>query len=226
MKNKKILERDGFYLALFLCVCLVAVGAVWVTKNSIDDLATNGFVNYSDDELAKGDDEVHLIKEKDKSVPTTTNSDQNLAKAKEEKAKENTVVAKNLMPVQGEVSREYAQKEPSYNKTLDQWEIHKAVDIQAKIGTTVKSIASGKVIDVSNNDKYGTSIKIESSNKTVLVYSNLDKDVNVKVGQSIKAGDTIAKIGNTSTVESAEGAHLHLEAFKDGKSINPMDLIK
>ena len=225
MKNKKILERDGFYLALFLCVCLVAVGAVWVTKNSIDDLATNGFVNYGDDELAKGDDEVHLIKEKDKSVPTTTNSDQNLAKAKEQKAKENAEVAK-LMPVQGEVTRDYAEKEPSYNKTLDQWEIHKAVDIQAKAGSEVKSIASGKVIDVYNNDKYGTTVKIESSNKTVLVYSNLDKKVGVKANQTVKAGDAIGKIGNTATVESAEGAHLHLEAFKDGKAINPMNLMK
>jgi murein DD-endopeptidase MepM/ murein hydrolase activator NlpD len=225
MKNKKILERDGFYLALFLCVCLVAVGAVWVTKNSIDDLATNGFVNYSDGELAKGDDEVHLIKEKDKSVPTTTNSDQNLAKAKEQKAKESTEVVK-LMPVQGEVTKEYAEKIPSYNKTLDQWEIHKAVDIQAKAGSIVKAIVSGKVIDVSNDDKYGTTVKIESNNKTVLTYSNLDKDVAVKVKQEIKAGDAIAKIGNTSTVESAEGAHLHLEAFKDGKSINPMNLMK
>ncbi|HSQ33824.1 MAG TPA: M23 family metallopeptidase [Peptostreptococcaceae bacterium] len=226
MKNKKILERDGFYLALFLCVCLVAVGAVWVTKNSIDDLATNGFVNYSDGELAKGDDEVHLIKEKDKSVPTTTNSDQNLEKAKEQKAKESATVAKNIMPVQGEVTKEYAEKQPSYNSTLAQWEIHKAVDIQAKAGSTVKSIASGKVIDVSNNDKYGTSVKIESSNKTILVYSNLDKNSIVKVDQSVKAGDTIGKVGNTSTVESAEGAHLHLEAFKDGKSINPMNLMK
>ena len=226
MKNKKILERDGFYLALFLCVCLVAVGAVWVTKNSIDDLATNGFVNYSDGELAKGDDEVHLIKEKDKSVPTTTNSDQNLAKAKEQKAKESTEVAKSTMPVQGEVTKEYAEKIPSYNKTLDQWEIHKAVDIQAKAGSTVKSIASGKIIDVSNDDKYGTTVKIESANKIVLTYSNLDKNVDAKVNQTVKAGDVIGKIGNTSTVESAEGAHLHLEAFKDGKSINPMSLMK
>jgi len=130
------------------------------------------------------------------------------------------------MPVKGEVTREYAQKEPSYNKTLDQWEIHKAVDIKAKEGSVVKSIASGKIIDVFNSDKYGTSVKIESSDKTVLVYSNLNKEVAVKVNQEVKAGDTVGKIGNTAPVESAEGAHLHLEAFKDGKSINPMDLIK
>lgn len=32
MKKKKLLEKDGFYLALFVCVCLVAIGGIWFTK--------------------------------------------------------------------------------------------------------------------------------------------------------------------------------------------------
>ena len=43
--KKKLLEKDGFYLALFVCVCLVAIGGVWFTKNNVDNLASNqGFV--------------------------------------------------------------------------------------------------------------------------------------------------------------------------------------
>ena len=39
--KKKLLEKDGFYLALFVCVCLVAIGGVWFTKNNVDELTSN-----------------------------------------------------------------------------------------------------------------------------------------------------------------------------------------
>lgn len=35
----KLLDKEGFYIILFLCVCIVAVTAVWVTKTNIDRLA-------------------------------------------------------------------------------------------------------------------------------------------------------------------------------------------
>lgn len=35
----KLLDKEGFYIVLFLCVCIVAVTAVWVTKTNIDRLA-------------------------------------------------------------------------------------------------------------------------------------------------------------------------------------------
>ena len=36
----KFLDKEGFYIVLFLCVCIVATTAVWVTKTNIDRLAT------------------------------------------------------------------------------------------------------------------------------------------------------------------------------------------
>ncbi|EQJ04896.1 hypothetical protein [Clostridioides difficile] len=39
--KKKLLEKDGFYLSLFVCVCLLAVGGVWFTNNNVDKLASN-----------------------------------------------------------------------------------------------------------------------------------------------------------------------------------------
>ncbi|MCG4763894.1 M23 family metallopeptidase, partial [Fusicatenibacter saccharivorans] len=62
--------------------------------------------------------------------------------------------------------------------------------------------------------------------KVAVVYSNLDDKVSVKKGQEVKDGDVIGKVGNTTSVESLEGAHVHVTATKDGKSIDPMTLIK
>lgn len=36
---KKILDKEGFYIIMFLCVCIVGTMAVWVAKSNIDRLA-------------------------------------------------------------------------------------------------------------------------------------------------------------------------------------------
>lgn len=40
-KIRKILDKDGFYIIMFLCVCIVGASAVWVAKSNIDRLATD-----------------------------------------------------------------------------------------------------------------------------------------------------------------------------------------
>ena len=89
MKKIKLLEKDGFYLALFVCVCLVAIGGIWFTKNSVDELASkNGFLEDGK-EISKvnEEDEIHLIEKEDDSVPTSTQSKENLEMAKEKEIK-------------------------------------------------------------------------------------------------------------------------------------------
>ncbi|MGL5642734.1 MAG: peptidoglycan DD-metalloendopeptidase family protein [Paraclostridium sp.] len=228
MKKIKLLEKDGFYLALFVCVCLVAIGGIWFTKNSVDDLAAkNGFVDNKD-KVAKGDedDEIHLIEKDKEAVPTTTNSKENLEKAKEKEVNVTKESESKLHYLGEKVTREYSEKEPSYSSTLDVWEIHKGLDVKAKKGSKVKSIVSGKVTDVFEDDQHGVSVKIETKDKTTVVYSNLDSKLSVKKDQELKDGDVIGKVGNTTSVESLDGPHVHLTATKDGKSLDPMTLIK
>ncbi|CEP85723.1 M23 family metallopeptidase [Paraclostridium sordellii] len=226
MKKKKLLEKDGFYLALFVCVCLVAIGGVLFTKNSVDDLATkNGFVD-NENKTAKGneDEEIHLIEKDKDAVPTTTNSKENLEKAKEKEVIKEKETKLNYL---GEkVTREYSEKEPTYSSTLDVWEIHKGLDVKAKKGSKVKSITNGKVVDIFKDDKHGVSVKVESKDKVTVVYSNLDSKASVEKNQEVKDGDVLGKVGDTSSVESLDGPHVHLTASKNGKSIDPMTLIK
>ncbi len=50
MKNrlKRMIEKDGFYIILFICVCIVAITATIVTKGNIQE--------DKKDELSKGED--------------------------------------------------------------------------------------------------------------------------------------------------------------------------
>lgn len=221
--KKKLLEKDGFYLGLFACICLLAVGGVWFTNNNVDELASNnGFVNNADNN-SENDDELHLIKkENNDAVPTTTESEQNLQQAKEKEKESDS----KLSFLGKKVTREYSQKEPSYSKTLNLWEIHKGLDVSTNKGQEIKSLLAGKVVDVFKDDKQGMSVKVKSENDIVVVYSNLNEKIEVKKDQTIKEGESLGIVGDTSAVESEEGTHVHIEAFKEKESIDPMSLIK
>jgi len=224
--KKKLLEKDGFYLALFVCICLVAIGGVWFTKNNVEELTSNDlFVNKTNENVKKEDDEVHLIEKemnKDDSIPTSTESKDNLAQAK--KKQENKISKLSFLGT--EVIREYSETKPSYSKTLDLWEVHKGIDISAEKGYEVKSLLTGKVVNVFKDDKHGISVKVESDNNVVVVYSNLDEKTNVKKGQEIVEGQVLGTVGHTTSVESEESTHIHVEAFKGEESIDPMTLLK
>lgn len=224
--KKKLLEKDGFYLALFVCICLVAIGGVWFTKNNVDELTSNDlFVNKTNENSKRDEDEVHLIEkeaEKDDSIPTSTWSKENLEKAKEKQENKSS----KLSFLGTKVVREYSEKEPSYSKTLDLWEIHKGLDISADKGYEVKSLLDGKVVNVFKDDKHGISVRVEGANNVVVVYSNLDEKTNVKKGQEVTEGQVLGTVGNTTSVESEDGTHVHVEAFKGEESIDPMTLLK
>ena len=224
--KKKLLEKDGFYLALFVCICLVAIGGVWFTKNNVDELTSNDlFVNKTNENSKRDEDEVHLIEketEQDDSIPTSTQSKENLEKAKEKQVNESS----KLSFLGTEVIREYSEKEPSYSKTLDLWEVHRGIDVSADEGYEVKSLLDGKVVDVFKDDKHGISVKVESTDNVVVIYSNLDEKTNVKKGQEVTEGQVLGTVGNTTSVESEDGIHVHVEAFNGEESIDPMTLIK
>lgn len=223
--KKKLLEKDGFYLALFVCICLIAIGGVWFTNNNVEELTSNDLFVNNINESSKKEDEIHLIEnegEEEESIPTSTESSENLETAKEKQENESS----KLSFLGTKVIREYSEKEPSYSKTLDLWEVHKGLDISADKGYEIKSLLAGKVVDVYKDDEHGMSVSIESADNIVVIYSNLDEKANVKKGQEVKEGQVLGVVGNTTSVESSEETHVHVEAFKGEEYIDPMTLIE
>ena len=126
--KKKLLEKDIFYLSLFICVCLVAFGGILFTNKNLNKLVA------SKDTINK-DNEINLVKEKNDSVPTSTESKENLEKAKEQNNKKTETKSESKLNYIGtEVLRQYSTEMPSYSKTLDVWEIHKGLDVAAEDG--------------------------------------------------------------------------------------------
>ncbi|GEM_PF-487160 len=95
---------------------------------------------------------------------------------------------------------------------------HDGIDLVAKLGTEVVSIASGKVIKVTPNDsKYGRQVVVEHAQGFVSRYAHLNKTI-ASVGDSVNAGAVIGLCGTTGV---STGPHLHLEIRKDGELQDP-----
>lgn len=87
---------------------------------------------------------------------------------------------------------------------------HTGLDLGMPVGTQLFSIVDGTVIDTSFDKSYGNKVVIEYVCDGVKYqdwFCHLDKAEVVK-GQAVKAGQAIAKSGNSG---NSTGPHLHLE---------------
>lgn len=111
-----------------------------------------------------------------------------------------------------------------FNKTLNMWKTHNAVDLAAADGTTVSAMYDGTVVDVSESYGMGNIVKIDHGDNVVVTYASL-ADVQVVKGQEVKQGEKIGTVSTTASYEFSDGAHLHLEVTKDGKTTDPMPYV-
>ncbi len=109
-----------------------------------------------------------------------------------------------------------------FNPTEKHWATHEGVDFMAAAGSEVKCVFDGQVKSVKTDDFYGTTVVISHKDGYETVYKLLD-NVNLKEGSKISKGDVIGKVSDSALAEIASGAHLHMELYKDGNKINPLD---
>lgn len=99
---------------------------------------------------------------------------------------------------------------------------HGGLDIRSPVGTDIHASKSGVVItSLYSNTSYGHYVVINHGNGFATLYAHCSKLL-VQVGQEVKQGDVIAKVGNTGRTT---GPHLHFEVRKDGQRQDPMKYI-
>ncbi len=99
--------------------------------------------------------------------------------------------------------------------------IHKGVDFKAHYGESVYAAGTGTVIFAGVAGGYGNLIKIKHPNGYITMYGHLSK-ILVKGGHHVRRGEIIGKVGATGRVT---GPHLHFEIRKNGKAIDPLQMI-
>ena len=95
--------------------------------------------------------------------------------------------------------------------------LHTGLDLPRKMGTVVRTTADGKVKRAGWAGAYGRLIEITHDNGLSTRYAHLSK-INIKVGQVVKAGQVIGRVGSTGR---STGPHLHYETRVNGSPANP-----
>ncbi len=95
---------------------------------------------------------------------------------------------------------------------------HKGVDIGASYGTDVLACDSGTVLTATWSDAYGYYVTISHGNGYTTLYAHMSKLL-VKKGDVVQKGQAIGRVGNTGV---SRGAHIHLEIWKNGVRIDPL----
>ena len=100
--------------------------------------------------------------------------------------------------------------------------MHEGVDYMVAEGTSIRAAAGGIVVNSDYHPQYGNMIEIDHGNDVVTRYAHASRLL-VKVGQVVRRGQEIAKVGSTGR---STGNHLHFEVRYKGIAQNPLRFLK
>lgn len=201
-----LFKKDGFYIALFVCLCIIAgvaayanlkpksrsVSSVKQTQHKMNksnkdsktsmklskDEVKNGTVNKNIENAEQVNNNTNLTKKTEQnSVPASTSS-----------------VVKKLFakPIQnGSIAVKYDtwySKNGKYTNVQGEYiKPDKDMNVYAAMDGVIKSIDGGKVTILNDSNGY------------ITIYDNLDeKSITVKPNDSVKQGQNLGKIGDSN----------------------------
>nr|WP_242982117.1 MULTISPECIES: M23 family metallopeptidase [unclassified Clostridium] len=227
-KFKNLIRKEGFYIALFLCLCIVVtVGTV-----SYKMLSNKSEVNKTEDinkDLTLNSDDSGKTVNQVQNAERVENVPDNKGTTDKTKTEKSTTVSTSntvnfVNPIDGVESRQYTYPAP-VKMEEGIFRTIRGVNLQAKIGTDVKAAADGVVELVDNSGvEEGVVVEIKHANGLKTRYGNLDANVLVKKGDKVKANQVIAKVGETAKVFSKDvfGEFLNLQVIDaNGEQVNP-----
>jgi murein DD-endopeptidase MepM/ murein hydrolase activator NlpD len=103
--------------------------------------------------------------------------------------------------------------------------LHAGIDLAAPMHTPEYAAMDGVVLEAGPASGFGLAVYIQHENGDVTVYGHMDK-ILVEAGQVVRAGDTIALLGNRG---QSTGPHLHFEVHVgglNGQKIDPLPWLR
>ncbi|MFZ5624330.1 MAG: M23 family metallopeptidase [Gemmatimonadota bacterium] len=116
----------------------------------------------------------------------------------------------------GYVTRRYGESGDTADGT------HPGIDVAIGVGTPVRAAGGGTVVEARSDREYGLMIRLQHPEGYESVYGHLSRLL-AEEGQQVNAGEVIGLAGNTG---NSSAPHLHFELRREGKSIDPLTLVK
>ena len=104
------------------------------------------------------------------------------------------------------------------------WKFHSGVDLAGPQGTPIVATRDGTVTmaKVGYNGGNGNYVTINHGDGFSSSYLHMLENLQVSVGQKVKAGQIIGYMGSTGI---STGPHLHFTIYYNGNTVNPADYI-
>lgn len=248
-RKKGTKNTKGFYIALG--VCLIAIGAAaWTTYDGVKNYlapeqqplqsSSAPMLTTSSQDGQQAGVTVSGVKVESETSSAQSESSAASSEATEPSSKPesepevssqdgeaqttNTGNSLNIYPASKTVTKEYSGDNPVYSLTMGDWRVHQGIDLAAEAGSVVKAVSAGTVKEIKNDPMFGTTIII-AHNGFDAYYCGLGDTALVKEGDAVSLGDEIGSIKEVPC-ESVEENHLHFGVQKDGKWINPLDILE
>jgi murein DD-endopeptidase MepM/ murein hydrolase activator NlpD len=100
--------------------------------------------------------------------------------------------------------------------------MHTGLDFRGNTGDPVPATAAGTVTQAGWSGGYGNMVEVTHGNGFATRYGHLSQ-IDVKVGQAIRLGQTVGKLGSTGR---STGPHLHYETRVDGEAVDPQKFLR
>lgn len=198
------MKRNAFYFLIVLCIASVAtVIALAVTRPDANVNPDASITDNPDEPVVKPDpkpdnpDNPDPVIEKLKFYTPCTN---------------------------GEVKKNYSDTSLVWSPTLKHYSTHLALDFTSD-DLNVYASADGTIKEIGYNQLDGNYVVISHEDGYVTKYLSLESPCTLKVGATVKHGQLLGKMSTTQGSECLDGAHLHFEVLKDGKNIDPLEVL-
>lgn len=101
-------------------------------------------------------------------------------------------------------------------------EAHTGLDIAVTIGTPVRAVGGGAVLEVGTDAEYGQFVVLGHPDGYLTKYGHLSRAL-VRTGANINAGEVIGLSGNSGR---STAPHLHLEIRQGDVTIDPLTMVQ
>lgn len=220
-KSSNFFKKEGFYLIVFICLCIVATVAVIVAQNQKNAKSTA--LQQSQVSEQPSNDYSNALE-----VKKTNSNDVNVPDSGDKTAAVSKPIDTSFIkPVDGTLARAYSV-DPVYWESTGTSRPNFGIDIKCSLGKAVFAVRDGKVEKITANSQDGVEVTINHQDGIKTIYSNLDPKVSVKEGQILKKGTVIGTVGN-STLRSAYekyGDHIHFAVMKGNDFVDPARYVK
>lgn len=220
MKEKEMKKR--FYYAVLTGCLLVIVGVSAVIYNSALPKPAQEITittRSSPTTTSAVENELANMQATGIPKPTTTKSTTSAVNESEKAYSGDFAV-----PTDGKATADYSGGEMVKNATMGDWRVHNGTDFAAGESDSVYAVQNAAVASVDKDELWGVTLTLTCPDGLIVKYCGLDDSVSLKKGDSVKKGEIIGKIG-LLPIESADGAHVHIETTVDGNAVNPLEAL-